>query len=285
MEYFNGESWLFLTVYIVTFVAGLPLNILAFVTLITKFRQKLLSIDILLFNLTVSDLLLLTFLPFRMVEAASGMKWLMPYIFCPLSSFMYFSSIYITSLFLMAISVERCLAVAFPIKYKLLKRPVYSIILSLFIWILCTVQCSIVYIVEQSNKTNYNSCYSEFTEDQLRILLPFRMEMCIVLFIIPFLVTVFSYTIFVKIILTQPRIQKKKKLRAIGLVVATLLNFIVCFMPYNISHVVGYIQGQSPHWRNFVLLLSTFNSTLDPVIFYFSSTPFKMMFTRGLLRV
>ncbi|XP_041426679.1 free fatty acid receptor 3-like [Xenopus laevis] len=290
MEYFDGAPWLFLMVYIVTFVAGLPLNLLAFVTLIRKFRQQLVSIDILLFNLTVSDLLLLAFLPFRMVEAASGMEWFMPYVFCPLSFFMYFSSIYITSLFLMAISVERYLAVAYPIKYKLLKNPLYSVVGSVVIWILGTMHCSIVYIVEHfvpdnTNKTNATRCYDQFSPEQLNILLPVRLEMFVVLFCIPLLVTVFCYINFVKIMVAQPRIQKEKKRRAIGLVVATLINFILCFMPYNVSHVVGFMEGQSPLWRTYVLLLSTFNSTVDPVIFYFSSASFKNMFLEGLLQV
>eukprot|EP00079_Xenopus_tropicalis_P011871 XP_002938261.2 PREDICTED: free fatty acid receptor 3-like [Xenopus tropicalis] len=290
MEYFDGAPWLFLIVYIITFVAGLPLNLLAFVTLIRKFRQQLVSIDILLFNLTVSDLLLLAFLPFRIVEAASGMDWFMPYVFCPLSFFMYFSSIYITSLFLMAISVERYLAVAYPIKYKLLKNPVYSVLGSVVIWILGTMHCSVVYIVEHfipanMNKTNVTRCYDQFSPEQLKILLPVRLEMFVVLFCIPLLVTVFCYFNFVKILVAQPRIQKEKKKRAIGLVVATLINFILCFMPYNVSHVVGYMEGESPLWRTYVLLLSTFNSTVDPVIFYFSSASFKKMFLEGLLQV
>ncbi|KAM4703013.1 free fatty acid receptor 3-like [Rhinophrynus dorsalis] len=290
MAYFSGAEWLFLTVYIITFIAGLPLNILAITTIIQKFKQNVVSVDILLFNLTISDLLLLAFLPFRMIEAASGMKWLLPYVFCPLSAFMYFSSIYITSLFLMAISVERYLAVAYPIKYKLLNKPLYSVILSIFLWIMGSIHCSIVYIVDyfvsdNGTITETTTCYSTFSPAQLRILLPVRLEMFVVLFCVPFMVTIFCYTNFIKIIMTQPRIQKKRKLRAIGLVVATLVNFIVCFLPYNISHVVGFIHGGSPEWRTYVLLLSTFNSTVDPVIFYFSSASFKSMFLEGIIRV
>ncbi|MEE6481882.1 hypothetical protein FKM82_013046, partial [Ascaphus truei] len=286
MSYFYGAEYLFLTVYIITFVIGLPLNIVALCTLIGKFKRKLVPVDILLFNLTVSDLLLLVFLPFRMMEATSGMQWLIPYFLCPLSGFMYFSSIYITSLFLTAISVERYLGVAFPIKYKLLRKPVYSIVASVCIWVVSTSHCSIVYIIQHYvpdnvTQTNITVCYSTFSQDQLNSLLPVRFEMCLLLFCGPFLITVFCYISFVKIILSQPHIQKRRKQRAIGLVVATLINFIVCFTPYNVSHVVGFYQGESPYWRVYALLLSTFNTTVDPVVFYFSSSSFKMMLLEG----
>ncbi|XP_053307514.1 free fatty acid receptor 2-like [Spea bombifrons] len=287
MTYFPGAEKLFLTVYIFTFVTGLPLNILALCTLVRKCSQKLVPVDILLFNLTISDLLLLFFLPFRMVEAANGMRWLLPYIFCPLSAFMYFSSIYITSLFLMTISVERYLAVAFPIKYKLLRKPIYSIVASIVIWVAGTAHCTIVFIVDHfmsNNETVDNTvCYDKFSPAQLKVLLPFRLEMCLLLYAGPFVITVFCYVNFVKIILSQPRIQKKRKQRAIGLAVATLTNFVVCFLPYNISHVVGFIQGDSPDWRVYALLLSTFNASLDPIIFYFSSGSLKKIFLQGLV--
>ncbi|KAG8433739.1 hypothetical protein GDO86_012192, partial [Hymenochirus boettgeri] len=287
MASIDAGQILLLLVYIITFVAGLPLNVLAFVTLIRKFRQKLLSIDILLFNLTVSDLLLLIFLPFRMVEAASGMKWLIPYIFCPLSSFMYFSSIYITSLFLMVISVDRYLAVAFPIKHNILKKISYSIVGSICIWIAGMLHCSFIYLVDviepgEVNETNITICYNQFSTAQLKILLPARLEIFLLLFCIPFLVTTFCCINFVRIMVTQSYVKRRRKLRAIGMVVATLINFIVCFLPYNVSHLVGFIQGESPEWRNYALLLSTFNSTVDPVVFYFSTVTFQKMFLEGL---
>ncbi|KAG8547295.1 hypothetical protein GDO81_028633 [Engystomops pustulosus] len=287
MSYFPGSKYLFLSIYLITFITGLPLNIAALATLVSKFGRDLHPVDILLANLTVSDLLLLTFLPFRMMEAASDFRWPLPHVFCPLSAFMYFSSIYITSLFLMAISVERYMATAYPIRYKMVRNPIYSLLGSLFIWFMATVHCSIVYIVEHivpNNLTASNNtmCYSTFTPPQLDVLLTVRLEMCIVLFCIPFMITIFCYGNFIKIVMWQSRLDRKRKKRAIGLVMATLINFIVCFMPYNVSHIVGFVDDVSPEWRDYALLLSTFNASLDPIIFYFSSASFKKSLLEGL---
>ncbi|XP_060641648.1 free fatty acid receptor 2-like [Anolis sagrei] len=277
-----------LAVYIFAFLAGLPANLLAFYTFLVKVRKKAAPIDILLFNLTVSDVILLLFLPFKMVEAASGMTWPLPDFLCPLTGFCYYSSIYISTLFLTAISVERYLGVAHPIKYKLHRKPIYAVVASFFFWLLACSHCSIVYIVQYQvldiNETvpilkNVSKCYEKFSPRQLHILLPVRLELCVSLFLVPFFVSLFCYVNLIRILTSLPNIQARRKQRAVGLAVVTLLNFAICFAPYNISHIVGFIQNDSPDWRVYALLLSTLNASLDPAIFYFSSTAIQRTFS------
>ncbi|KAJ8341033.1 hypothetical protein SKAU_G00333240, partial [Synaphobranchus kaupii] len=145
---------LVLGVYVITFVAGVPANLLALVAFTRKVRQKPTPIDILLLNLTVSDLIFLAFLPFKMKEAADDMAWNMPYFLCPLSGFLFYTTIYNSVFFLTAISVERYLGVAFPIKYKLKRRPVYAMAASVVFWALSMSHCSIVYIMQYFKHTN-----------------------------------------------------------------------------------------------------------------------------------
>ncbi|KAM4652228.1 free fatty acid receptor 2-like [Discoglossus pictus] len=275
----DQHSKLVLSVYILTFLTGLPANLLAFYTFLIRVRKKPTPIDILLLNLTISDLLLLFFLPFKMDEARV-MEWRLPFFLCALTGFCYYSSIYISTLFLTAVSVERYLGVAYPIKYKMNRKPEYAMFASIIFWLLACSHCSIVYIVQYQMPSNIstNTCYADFTEEQLKILLPVRLELGIVLFLIPFIITLFCYINFVKILMYLPNIQAKRKQRAIGLAVATLSCFIICFAPYNVSHLVGFINNESPKWRVDALLLSTFNASLDPIVFYFSSTAVQKTF-------
>ncbi|XP_028679292.2 free fatty acid receptor 2-like [Erpetoichthys calabaricus] len=275
------HTQLLLSVYIITFITGMPANIIALYTFSLKVRNKPAPIDILLLNLTVSDLVFLLFLPFRMIEATSGMRWVLPYFLCPLSGFVFYSTIYISTCFLTAVSVERYLGVAFPIKYKLKRKPIYAIVASVVFWIVSSANCSIVYIMQyhNSNSTIDTSvCYENFNKEQLKILLPVRLELFLILFCIPFLITMYSYVNFIRILNSLPNISRRRKQRANGLAMGTLLVFILCFGPYNISHVVGFVEGQSPKWRVDALLLSTFNACLDPIIFYFSSTAVQKVF-------
>uniref|UniRef100_H2ZSH4 G-protein coupled receptors family 1 profile domain-containing protein n=1 Tax=Latimeria chalumnae TaxID=7897 RepID=H2ZSH4_LATCH len=273
MEYRNQ---VLIALYIMTLLTGLPANLLALYTFGTKVRTKPAPVDILLLNLTISDLIFLCFLPFKIIEAFNNMVWTIPYFLCPLSGFIYYSTIYISILFLTAVSVERYLGVAFPIKYKINRKPSYAVVTSVIFWVLAASHCSIVYIVQYqlpwNNTQNNSHCYDNFNPEQLKILLPVRLELFVVLFCVPFLITLFSYINFVRIILCLPNIRRKRKQRAISLALSTLIIFIVCFSPYNISHVVGFVQGTSPKWRVDALVLSTINASLDPVIFYFSSS-------------
>ncbi|XP_075583589.1 free fatty acid receptor 3-like [Pelecanus crispus] len=402
---------LILTIYILTFAVGFPANVFTFVTLLSKARRRVSSSDILLLNLTAADLLLLLFLPFKMVEAAASMTWPLPTVLCPVANFCFYSSIYISSLFLAALSVERYLSVVFPHQYKNRKRPGQAMAASVVLWLVACSHCSIVFVAEYhgarnpqpaangstalagshgstlsgfaaggsqmsdgfepngltmanpdgfissgssgsnpsgssgsnprgssissgfsgsnpsgsrissgssvssissvssvsnpsississvSNPSGSNpftpngadtpavasptngsqapktyKCYDDFSKDQLSFVLPLRLELFLVLFLLPFTITVFCYVNFVRALLARPNIPLRKKQRAVGLAVATMVNFGVCFMPYNVSHVVGFVRKQSPPWRVYALLLTSLNAALDPVVFYFSST-------------
>ncbi|XP_058135227.1 free fatty acid receptor 3-like [Dasypus novemcinctus] len=283
-----GNHWLYFSVYLFTFLVGLPLNLVALVIFVGKLRRRPVAVDVLLLNLTLSDLLLLIFLPVRMVEAASGMLWTMPFFLCPFSGSLFFTTIYLTSLFLAAVSIERFLSVAHPVWYKARPRPRQASLVSGACWLIATAHCSLVYIIEfsggssQSQSAN-GTCYLEFRKDQLAILLPVRLEMAVVLFGVPLLITCYCYSRLVWILGRGASHRRRK--RVAGLVAATLLNFLVCFGPFSMSHVVGYIQGKSPSWRSYVLLLSTLNSCVDPLVYYFSSSEFQADFHRLLRRV
>lgn len=282
-------SRLLLAVYIVTFLMGVPANILAFCTFCRKVRRKPAPIDILLLNLTISDLVFLAFLPFKMKEAFDDMAWMLPYPLCPFTGFIFYVTIYNSTLLLTAVSVERYLGVAYPLRYSLWRRPRYATAACVAFWAVTSLNLSIVYIMPYAQWSNSNgstsaspaspphTCYLDFTDEELDILLPIRLELFFVLFCIPFFICCFCYVNFILILSRLPNIGRRRRLRAIGLALGTLIVFAVCFGPYNASHVVGFARKDSEKWRNVALLSSTFNACLDPFIFYFSSAAVRSM--------
>ncbi|ELV09362.1 free fatty acid receptor 2 isoform X2 [Tupaia chinensis] len=285
----NWYSALVLTAYILIFLTGFPANLLALRAFLGRVRQpQPAPVHILLLSLTLADLLLLLLLPFKIIEAASNFHWYLPEIVCALTGFGFYSSIYCSTWLLAGISIERYLGVAFPVQYKLSRRPVYGVIAALVAWIMSFGHCTIVIIVQYLNTTqqaenaNQNTCYENFTDEQLDVVLPVRLELCLVLFFIPMAVTIFCYWRFVWIMLTQPHVGAQRRRRAVGLAVVTLLNFLVCFGPYNVSHLVGFYNWKSPQWRSVAVVFSSLNASLDPVLFYFSSSAVRRTFGRGL---
>lgn len=279
------QSSLILVAYIFIFLTGLPANLLALRAFLGRVRQPHPApIHILLLSLTLADLLLLVFLPFKIIEAAYNFKWPQPNLLCAITGFIFYSSIYCSTWLLAGISIERYLGVAFPVKYKLFRRPVYGIIAAVVAWLMSFSHCTIVIIVQYLNATEsfVDSCYQNFTELQQEVVLPVRLELCLVLFFIPMAVTIFCYWRFVWIMLTQPHVGAQRRRRAVGLAVVTLLNFLVCFGPYNVSHLVGFFSKKSPEWRNIAVVFSSLNASLDPVLFYFSSSAVRRAFGKGL---
>lgn len=281
-------SHLVLTVDSITLMIGIPANLLALYTFVWKLKQRAMPLDVLLFSLTISDLLILIFLPIRMKEAAD-MKWTLSYFLCPLLEYVIYTSIYNSTLLLTAVSVERYLGVAFPIKYKQKRNSRNAVIAAVLFWVLTMAHCSFIYIVKKF-ETNYNdtqieplsrdSCYTMFNDKQLKIMLPFRLELFIVLFCIPFIICSFCYIRLIVILSRLPNFNPKKHCRATGLAIVTFLAFIICFMPFNMSHLVGFIGQYVPSWSVYTLLPSTFNACLDPFIFYFSSSALRQTFTQ-----
>uniref|UniRef100_A0A671RLN0 Si:ch211-231m23.4 n=1 Tax=Sinocyclocheilus anshuiensis TaxID=1608454 RepID=A0A671RLN0_9TELE len=286
--FFQCNFLLTITVYILTFLIGLPANLLAICTFFKKLGDKPSPNDILLFNLTASDLVFLLFLPFKMYEAAVGMKWYLSQTLCSIASYFFFTTIYTSSLLLMAIAIDRYLGLAFPFKYRLLRKPLYAAAGSVIIWLVSAAHCSIVFItvhIPDLNATLPKTvCYENFTEQQKKILLPVRLEFFVVIYMLPLLVCIFCYINCIYILYSRPHISKEKKQRAIGMALCTLTIFLLCFLPYNLSHLVGFSSNNSPSWRYYTLLPSTLNTCLDPFVFYFSSSTFRESKTVSLLK-
>ncbi|XP_077599631.1 free fatty acid receptor 2-like [Stigmatopora nigra] len=281
---------LLLAVYILTFLAGVPANVLALRTFCRKVRTRAAPIDVLLLNLTISDLIFLAFLPFKMKEASDHMQWLLPFPLCPLSGFVFYVTIYNSTLLLTAVGVERYLGVVHPFRYALCRRPRYAVVACVLFWAVTSLNLSVVYIMPYAQWGDIaaeppSTCYLNFTESELEIILRVRLELFLVLFCVPFVICCFCYVNFLLVLWRLPRIGRRKRLRAMGLALGTLVVFAVCFGPYNVSHVVGFVRHESEHWRNVALLSSTLNACLDPLIFYFSSAAVRSVLKRYLRNV
>ncbi|CAD7692787.1 unnamed protein product [Nyctereutes procyonoides] len=221
------------SVYIIYFFIGLPANLLALQAFMGRVRQPHPApVHILLLSPTLVDLLLLLLLllPFK-IDAAYGFRWPLADVLCAFTAYGFYSSIYCSTWLLAGISIERYGSVAVPVQYKLSRKPVYGVTASLFFCLLSFGNCSIVTI--------------NFTTEQLAVLLPVQLELCLVLFLIPMVVTIFCYWRFVHITLSRPQ-----------LATVTLFNFLVCFGPYNVFLVLRFLKKDSESWQVCAVLLT-----------------------------
>ncbi|XP_069497035.1 free fatty acid receptor 2-like [Ambystoma mexicanum] len=269
-----------LVVYIMTMVLGLPANVFVLYVFYKKARSRLTPNLIYMINLCLSDLLFILFLPVKIIATVKK-EWTMPAVLCPVYNFFHFSTIYASVCFLTTVSIGRYLGTAFPISYKIYKKPRYSCYICIGLWFFVFGHCSFALVLESNNSMNTSfflqqtdeglQCYENFTQEQLTVIVPVRLELSIVLFFLPLLITVFCYVRCI-LILMQSRMHSCQKRKAVRVAVTTVAVFIVCFAPYNVSHVVGFVKWNTIWWRRMALLPSACNAFLDPLIFYFLSS-------------
>lgn len=259
-----------LIVYTFTFLLGLPANLLVLFVYIRKARKHGATPNVVYaLNLCLANLALVTWLPVKAVETLLQ-DWKLPAPVCPVYNFFLFSSLYGSCLFITAVSVGRYLSIAFPIVYKRYRRARISCFISTALWGLVLLHMGFGLVAEGganfiSFKDDALTCYDHFNASQLRVLLPLRLEMATVLFLLPLMVTSFC-TLHCVTLVWRSHLRPMGKRRVLAVALSTLAVFVVCYAPYNASHVVGFVLRKNVEWRTYAMLTSSCNVFLEPAV-------------------
>lgn len=266
----TGKDWVALVVYSFTFLLGLPANLLVLFVYVRKARKRGATPNVVYaLNLCFANLVLVAWLPVKALETLLQ-DWRLPAPVCPVYSFFLFSSLYGSCLFITAVTVGRYLSIAFPIIYKRYRRARISCFICVALWALVLLHLSIALVAERganfvSTEDDASACYDHFSASQLAILLPLRLEMAIVLFILPLIVMSFC-TLRCVTLVWRSNLPRMGKRRVLTVALSTLAVFVVCYVPYNASHIVGFVLEKNVEWRTYAMLTSSCNVFLEPVV-------------------
>ncbi|XP_016530845.1 free fatty acid receptor 3 [Poecilia formosa] len=272
-----------LSVYSFTFLLGLPANLLVFFVYIRKARKHGATPNVVYaLNLCLANLALVAWMPVKVLETVLK-DWMLPPPLCPVYSFFLYSSLYVSCLFITAVTIGRYLSIAFPIIYKRYRRARLSCYICVALWALVMVHLGLSLMAEGGAyfigvQDEVSACYEHFNATQLKILLPLRLEMAIVLFILPLIVTSFC-TLRCVTLVWRSNLPPLGKRRVLAVALSTLAVFVICYAPYNSSHIVGFVQQESVKWRTTAMLTSSCNVFLEPVVMLMLSP----VVSRGIL--
>ncbi|XDV34145.1 hypothetical protein PO909_004343 [Leuciscus waleckii] len=220
-------SYVSMLIYLFTFLLGLPGNLLVLFVYIRKARKHGATPNVVYaLNLCVANLALVLWMPVKVAETMLQ-GWALPAAICPIYSFFLFSSVYGSSLILTAVVVGR-----------------YLMLLHLGFAYLAEGGGHFVSLSEH----NVSACYENFTQKQLDVLVPLRLEMALLLFLVPLVLSAFC-TLRCLVLVRHSSLPSGGKRRVLAIALSTLVVFVVCYGPYNVSHVVGFVLYTNVEWR------------------------------------
>lgn len=261
--------------YLLAFIGGLPSNLLALWVLV--FRTKRLPSTTLLINLTVADCLLLLMLPFRIMYHFRGNNWDLGEPFCRVVMAMYYGNMYGSILCLVFVAVDRYLALVHPFVAKSLRSHRTSLCMTTVVWVVVLAAMLPLLLSQQTYKLdrpNITTCHDALPEDtQLHFFLPYFVTLFTSCFLLPFIIIVFCHSAVLHTLITEG----KHYGHAVRVTVLVMLVFIVCLLPSNILLLIHYTEKSDDLYVPYMLSLtiSTFNSCIDPFIFYYVSAEFR----------
>lgn len=266
--------------YLVAFVVGLPSNLLALWVL--WFRTKPLPSTTLLINLTIADCLLLLVLPFRIVYHFRGNHWELGEPFCRFVMAMFYGNMYGSVLCLALVALDRYIALVHPFGAQMLRSRRISLYMTAAVWMAVLAAMLPLLVTQQTyvlDELQITTCHDALPEEeQQNFFLPYFATLFTVGFLLPFLVVLYCHGAVLRTLLAEG----KRYGHAVRVTVLVLLVFIVCLLPSNILLLLTYADssldgsGEDVYVPYMVsLAVSTFNSCIDPFIFYYVSVEFR----------
>ena len=253
------------------------------------------SSTVLLFNLAVADFLLNMALPFRASYYISELNWKFGSAFCNICLFMLAMNRSGSTIFLMAIAVDRYMRVVHP------HHPINSLSVpkamcgSLVLWMLSISMSAHVFTL----KHNKTYCESFMVETQPQLNLSWHKFAFLFSFFIPLVVIIYC-TVHIIVHLRRRQLAQQAKIKkALCFITVVAVLFIICFFPSNFMQLLIWARTQrlanslpasevcsaleNPTSLFYITISLTYlNSALDPVVYYFSSPTFKNFCRKAL---
>ncbi|XP_053196128.1 proteinase-activated receptor 1-like [Scomber japonicus] len=286
--------------YTLVCLISVPINICAVIAFARRIRPKK-PAAIYMLNLACADLIFALLLPFKISYHFGGNNWIFGPLMCRVVTAAFYWNMYCSVLLITVISVDRLLAVVYPIDSLAWRRPRTSIIACVTMWILSLAGSVPLVVSEQTvhlTQLDITTCHDIQKADQLiwhyKI---YFIILCCFLFFLPLLITVGSYTRVIWSLSRVPRGvpgRSRRRTRAVVMAFTVLVIFVLCFMPTNcllLAHYLQFNEGmknpqQAPDGSYSIYLvflcLGSLNCLLDPLVYYFGSSQCQKQLSKAL---
>lgn len=269
------------TVYILVFIISVPLNLVAMVIFVRHIRPRKPAV-IYMLNLACADLLLGLLLPFKIAYHYHGNNWIYGSFMCRVVTSAFYCNMYCSVLLIMCISVDRFLAVVYPMNCVTWRSPQMASAVCAAVWLLSLGGVSPLLVSGQTvylSDLGITTCHDVQDVEKLQAYyLYFFPIYSSVFFFIPLMFTVVCYVQIIQVLAVANIENCSRKTRAVVMAVMVLVVFVVCFTPTNIILMVHYVQlahkSSDSSYQAYLLsmCIGSLSCCLDPVLYYFGSS-------------
>uniref|UniRef100_A0A3B4UAD1 Growth hormone secretagogue receptor type 1 n=1 Tax=Seriola dumerili TaxID=41447 RepID=A0A3B4UAD1_SERDU len=256
------------------FLVGMTGNVMT-ILVVSKYRDMRTTTNLYLCSMAVSDLLIFLCMPLDLYRMWRYRPWRLGDVLCKLFQFVSESCTYSTILSITALSVERYLAICFPLRAKAVvtKRRVRALILLL--WTVSLLSAGPVFVMVGGEDTRECKMTHYAVESGL-------MGAMVWLSSVFFFMPVFCLTVLYSLIgrrlwqrhretniSSRVAHRDKSNRQTIKMLVVVVLAFVLCWLPF---HVGRYLQFRSLDAPSPLLsVLSEYCSLVSVVLFYLSA--------------
>lgn len=275
--------------YTLVCLISVPINISALLSFTRRIRPKK-PAAIYMLNLASADLLFALLLPLKISYHFSGNNWIFGELLCRVVTAAFYWNMYCSVLLIACISVDRLLAVVYPIDSLAWRRPRNAIIACVTMWMLSLAGSVPLVLSEQTlyvSELNITTCHDVQSSQLIWNYRLYFLTLGCVLFFLPLLITVVSYG---KVIWSLSMVpcgvagRSRRRTRAMVMALTVLVIFLLCFMPTNcllLAHYLQFNEGVSTaheapdgSYAMYLVFLcvGSLNCLLDPLVYYFGSS-------------
>ncbi|XP_062982621.1 probable G-protein coupled receptor 34 [Elgaria multicarinata webbii] len=280
----DSLSLALLVSYSVIFVIGLVGNGIALYVFLCIHCKN--SIQIYLLNVAIADLLLIFCLPFRILYHTKQNTWLLGLTFCKIVGNLFYMNMYTSIVLLGLIGLNRYIKINKSVQHPKVLTTKQSIYICCTLWTLAILGF-IVMVVLSTMKEDKNSskCFHYREKQDAKMEAAFNYIVVIIFWIV-FILLILSYVKIAKNLLKISKRRTSNLNTGKYIVIArnsfiVLIIFTLCFVPYHIFrliYITSQLQNTSCYWKELIhkcneimLVFSSFNSCLDPVMYFLMS--------------
>ncbi|KAM9665310.1 C-C chemokine receptor type 6 isoform 1-T2 [Trichechus inunguis] len=277
--------------YALICIFGLLGNILVVITFAFYKKAKSMT-DVYLLNMAIADILFVLTLPFWAVNHASG-AWYFSNVMCKLTKGIYAINFNCGMLLLTCISLDRYIAIVQATKsFRLRSKTLaHNKVICFAVWVVSIIISSSTFIFSQKySMQGVDVCEPKYHN----VLEPIKWKLLMLVlqlifgFFIPLMFMIFCYTFIVK---TLVQAQNSKRHKAIRVIIAVVLVFLVCQTPHNMVLLVTAVtMGRTDracssekligYTKTITEVLAFLHCCLNPVLYAFIGQKFRNYFLK-----